>query len=317
MFARSGLVLACLGLLSAGGCGDDTSSPQDKPRPPARAIDAGTEAGSPPTAADAGDGVHERTVSVRFRAALGEREFDCGASYGLPAFGKVVAREFKFYVNELKLIDAGGAEVPVRLVDRPPGQSADLALIDFDGLGGSCTGTPERNTEIVGKVPAGEYRGIVFSNGVPEQLNHADPLTLRAPLQDATMYWDWFQGFKFFAAEIGADQTDAASGGEDAGTFAPAQSIVHVGSVGCAADADMQIRCVRANRNLIRLPDFDPDQDVIVADLAAVFADADPRTQTFCHGPRATCGQVYGNIGIELATGEAAPKQRVYRVESR
>jgi uncharacterized repeat protein (TIGR04052 family) len=142
----------------------------------------------------------------------------------------------------------------------------------------------------------------VFTNGVPESLNHADPQTLPAPLQVASMYWDWFQGFKFMAAEIGAAyDVDPADAEEDAG-IAPSQSILHVGSVGCSIDA-MQVSCAIPNRNRVRLPEFDPESSVIVADLLAVFSEADPRTQTFCHGGRASCTQVYRNVGIDLSTG--------------
>jgi hypothetical protein len=66
--------------------------------------------------------------------------------------------------------------------------------------------------------------------------------------------------------------------------------------------------CTVANRNRIRLPSFDPRTSVIVADLAAVFAEADPKT-------RASCAQVYRNVGLDLSTGKPLETQRVYRVE--
>lgn len=39
------------------------------------------------------------------------------------------------------------------------------------------------NRAITRTVPPGDYNGIVFVNGVPESLNHGDPLELPAPLQ--------------------------------------------------------------------------------------------------------------------------------------
>jgi uncharacterized repeat protein (TIGR04052 family) len=255
-----------------------------------------------------------QTVTIRFRAKLGDADLRCGEAVSVPRLGRVEPHELKFYLQDVSLIDASGAEVPLRLLERPPFQTADLALLDFDTEACSA-GSAELNTEIVGKVPAGDYRGIAFTNGVPEKLNHADPDSLPMPLRVASMYWDWFQGFKFLAAEVGAAYSGSLDeAGEDAGV-APSQSILHVGSVGCGVDAEMQVSCTVANRNRIRLPTFDLQASVIVADLAAVFADADARTQTFCHGGRASCAQVYRNVGLDLSTGKPLDTQRVYRVE--
>lgn len=275
--------------------------------------DAAASDGSAPgdAAAPIDDGPG-RTVTIRFRAALGDEDFDCNKNYRLPKYGWVEPREFKFYVNDLSLIDRQGHETPVRILHRPPGQSGEVALLAFDteSCGGGFAGP---FTTVIGKVPEGDYRGIVFSNGVPEQLNHADPLTLKDPLRVATMYWDWFQGFKFMAAEFGRAY-DVSDGDEDAGV-APSQSILHLGSVGCSGDASQNVTCEIPNRNHIRLPDFDPDANVIVADIAGVFVVDDPKTQSFCHGGRASCAQVYRNVGIDLATGKAIDTQRVFRVE--
>jgi hypothetical protein len=59
-----------------------------------------------------------------------------------------VPADFRFYIQDLKLIDADGKEAPVKLDSRAPWQSKDLALIDFEDAQGHCHGTAETNTSI-------------------------------------------------------------------------------------------------------------------------------------------------------------------------
>ncbi len=285
------------------------------------ALDAGANAGSalratPPKDEDPDD-LPGKTVTIRFRATVGSEPFVCDRAVTIPGLGTVDPHDFRFYVQDLALIDAAGKEVPVRMINRAPHQLQTVALIDFETGTGSCGGSTNVNSEIIGKVPEGQYRGVVFSNGVPVELNHEDPTTFPPPLTDVTMYWDWFSGFKFFVAEVRPSATapgeSAQPDDEDAGA-APPQSILHIGSSACSVAGSGDIQCSRSYRNRIRLAEFDPDGDVITADLAALFADV-PATDTFCHGGRAGCAKVYRNLGLDLATGNATDTQRVYRVD--
>src|SRR5262245_15156388 len=129
---RAVAVLA-LAVLSLAACGDDEAPPSKIKRRDAAVRDAAIDAAEPPIVADAAtDAGSGRSLTIRFRPKVGERDFDCAGSYRLPLLGAVVPNEFKFYVSEVKLIDRSGAEVPARLISRPPAQSAEVALIDFD-----------------------------------------------------------------------------------------------------------------------------------------------------------------------------------------
>ncbi|HKU44550.1 MAG TPA: MbnP family copper-binding protein [Polyangiales bacterium] len=313
-------VWVCLTVLCSAACGADDAAPskpardagerRDASEPRDTAADSGErDAGK---AADAGsEDPPGKTLTIRFEASVNGEPFDCNRRYVLPSIGRVEPREFKFYVQDLALIDRDGKEVPVRMLERAPHQLRTVALIDFENATGSCISTPSTNTEILGKVPEGDYRGVVFTNGVPIELNHQDPTTFPPPLQDFSMYWNWFQGFKFLVADLGAA---APLDGEDDAGMAPAQSVLHVGSAACGSDANSQIQCANSNRNRIRLSGFDPASNVIVADLGAVFAGA-ARTETFCHGGGAKCGRIYRNVGLDLETGKAIDGQKVFRVE--
>ncbi len=45
-------------------------------------------------------------------------------------------------------------------------------------------------------------KGLEFKIGVPETLNHIDPLTAVSPLNYTDMHWHWASGYKFFRAGL-------------------------------------------------------------------------------------------------------------------
>lgn len=270
---------------------------------------ADTQAGEQPAAAGRADATRE--VTIRFRAVVADRDFSCQAEYAALGSSKVTAKaaDFRFYVQDLALVDAQGKAVAVELDTRQPWQTPDVALVDFEDMQGSCHGTPETNLVITGKVPDGVYTGVVFSNGVPEALNHLEQSTQPAPLDVTDLYWAWLSGYRFFVAEL--RQTDVGELDDDAGVVLPGTGLLHIGSTACRKDKG----CVKPNRNRIALSDFDPDRDVIVADLAAVFADTDLQQNMQCHASDAFCEPMFERLGVSWDSGESLPDaQRVYRV---
>lgn len=138
-----------------------------------------------------------RAVRIRFRALIGERPFACSEQYEQIGATKVTAEpaDFRFYLQDVKLLSTDGREVPVLLDARSPWQTLDVALIDFEDMTNSCHGTPGVNDYVSGTVPAGEYNGIVFTNGVPEALNHLEQSGQPPPLDLTDMYWQWLTGY--------------------------------------------------------------------------------------------------------------------------
>jgi uncharacterized repeat protein (TIGR04052 family) len=173
---------------------------------------------------------------------------------------------------------------------------------------GSCHGTTETNDYITGTVPAGDYKGIVFTNGVPEKLNHLEQSTLPPPLDLTDMYWAWLTGFRYYVVEL--QQADVAASADDAGVTLPGLGLLHTGATACVKDG-----CKFQNRNAIRLTDFDPDRDVIVADAAAVFVETDVTQDMQCHSSGELCAPMYKRIGLEWGTGKQRNEQTVYHVE--
>jgi len=259
-------------------------------------------------------------VTIHFKATVGSAPFACGTTYQNQGSTGVAVqpRDFRFYVQNVSLINSQGQQVPLAMDVRSPWQTADVALLDFEDGSADCVdGNPEMNTVVTGTVPAGSYTGIVFTNGVPDSLNHADPLTLPAPLQAGAMSWGWLYGFKFVKAELGATATpqgDAAAG----------LGLLHLGSIGCdnAVDggstnynAPPTVVCTQPDRNQIRLTGFDPTVRTIVADIGAIFAATDLSRDEQCHSAGDACPSMFWAMGLDFATGARLTSQTVYHFE--
>ena len=275
----------------------------------------GGSAGSRPetdAAVDAGPGA-PRKVAIRFVPRVGVADFACGRQY--PNQGStmatVTATDFRFYVQDLRLIRADGTAVAVELDERSPWQGGGVALIDFENATGECAGTPETNDVIIGTVPDASYTGIAFTNGVPHALNHGNPPDLPAPLQAGGMQWSWLLGFRFVKAELKEVLEDGADARPKGGV-----GIAHPGATACRGNPGAgTVECDRPNRNDVRLTGFDPERDTIAVDLGAIFAKSDLIAGAQCHGGGDACGLIFAQLGIDYATGKALATQAVYFVE--
>src|SRR5262245_48335443 len=148
MAFRCGAVIVACALLACGGETDDPES--DGGRTDAATADGATAGDAAATAGDAAardattpDAAPPmREVAIRFGAAIGDEPFACGETYeDVGSTGATVTpRELRLYVQDLRLITADGAEVPVQLDDRSPWQSrsAGVALLDFASTDGDC-----------------------------------------------------------------------------------------------------------------------------------------------------------------------------------
>ena len=324
VISRPGLLVqaALVGCLTTG-CGDDTASSAHSGAANASdgAATAGASSSSEPSGDSAGrepgsDAGATRAVKIYFRAMVGERSFACSEQYEQVGSSKVAAvpADFRFYLQDVKLIAADGTKVPLKLEARSPWQTPDVALIDFEDMSNDCHGTPGMNDYVSGTVPAGQYSGVVFTNGVPEALNHLDQATQPPPLDLTDMYWQWLTGYRFFVLELKEANADAraeAAAAEDAGVVLPGIGLLHIGSTACRRN----MGCTKGNRNEIRLANFDPDTDVIAADAAAAFVETDITQEMQCHSAGKLCAPMFQRIGVNWETGQSEPDlQQIYRV---
>lgn len=278
---------ALLSLTACGGGGDDNSTPA-----------ATTQA-----------------VSIQFAPTVGTTALNttnCStvnvAGVATRAGATVNARltDLRFYVSNVKLRKADGSLVPVTLTEsdfQANSGSDSVALIDFeDNTCTNGTGTVATNSAVTGTVPVGTYTGMVFTLGVPESLNHADPAgaTTPKPISSAMpgMLWSWQSGRKFIRIELSPENAATAGSytggvqvinpdGTQATTTDATTSVVsdvanqntfvyHLGNTGCVANAAATATggfvCGTDNTKEVTLAAFDANTQNVTIDLQALFA---------------------------------------------
>lgn len=262
------------------------------------------------TAAFAGD----QKIAVRFQAMVGSQKFACGQTFhGIGATASQISpRDFRFYVHNVRLVDAAGHAVPLQLEQEGKWQLDDVALLDFEDATGGCgNGTPDTNDQVVGTAPAGVYTGLQFTMGVPFNKNHTDLTSMPSPLNLTALAWAWNVGRKFA-------RLDFSSQGLPRG-FA-----LHLGSTGCTPNLTsntVPTTCAQPNRPEIELTRFDAGKDVVIADLAALLADSNvdqntPNTASGCMSAQddPDCGPIFANLGLPFP-GVEKKTQTFFRAE--
>jgi uncharacterized repeat protein (TIGR04052 family) len=179
-------------------------------------------------------------VTLRFAATAGEVPLACDAriaGVGSRA-STIVPEDLRFYVSDVRLVGADGSETPLALDDDRAWQSQGVALLSW-----CADGHADLHDSVSGTVPPGDYRGVRFSLGIPDRLNHADATIAQAPLNVTGMFWSWRDGYKFLRLEM---RTYGAYGAPGA---RPAGWLVHLGSTACTADGG-GARAARARTGL-------------------------------------------------------------------
>lgn len=253
----------------------------------------------------------QQSVSIQFRATVGSEDLACGKSYANVGTTKstISPRDFRFYVHNVRLLDAAGKETPVELKQDDKWQLDNVALLDFENATGSCrNGTPDLNAAVVGSVPAGKYAGLRFTLGVPFEKNHTELTKMPPPLNLTAMAWVWNAGRKFARLDFSS-------------TGVPRGYAIHLGSTGCTPDdsqSTVPTKCAEPNRLEVNLPGFDPARDVVIADLGALLQDSNVdqggNMMSGCmSGPQTpACGPLFSNFGLPFP-GQPTRQQTFFR----
>ncbi len=255
------------------------------------------------------NGCPSMAVTLQFKGMVGDQPFVCGQHYtGIgTANSEIIPSDFRVYLHDIRLVNDSGDDVPLKLDQDEVWQLDDLVLLDFEDRTSVCVlGTAGTNTVVRGTVPPGDYRGVRFRIGVPFELNHKDMATGPCPLCLTGMFWSWQGGYKFMRVDTSADNLR-----------------IHLGSTGCVYGSPGVIdHCDRPNRGEVFLDGFDPQHDVIIADLAAVVADSDlsnnqgPSPGCMSDQDDPDCAPIFKNLGIDFETGlPDASTQTFFRVE--
>ena len=237
----------------------------------------------------------QQEVTLDFAAMVNNQEVACGVTYeGVGAADSTVEfQDMRFYVSDIRLVTAEGEEVPLELAPNQ-WQHQNVALLDFEDGTARCaeSGNEATNSAVSGTVPEGDYMGVVFTLGVPFDLNHADVATASSPLNISSMWWSWQGGYKHARIDLmshsGAgmamnEQSDNQSeGGDQEGEHGGAAQAglwpIHIGSTGCDSSASVippATPCANPNVAEVRLEDIDLENDTIIADVSALLEDVD------------------------------------------
>lgn len=126
------------------------------------------------------------TVRLEFTFVHGEDAFALGQTYQDGAGNNVRFSKLKFYVSDIHLSDDSGTEVA---------EFHDTYLL----VDASAT----TNLFTLGMIDPVHVHEAHLALGLESAVNHADPLTAEAPLNDPDMHWSWnpTQGYKFLNME--------------------------------------------------------------------------------------------------------------------
>jgi uncharacterized repeat protein (TIGR04052 family) len=320
-------LLPVLAFVTASACDDPESDRID-----AATTDAGNSPEAGPAVTLLADGPVRQAVTIQFVPRVGGLPFSCASTYpGLGSDGSdVKPGDFRFYVQDARLIDEQGREVPIAFDPDGRWQQASVALLDFEDKQDECAnGTEQTNDKVIGSVPAGRYRGLRFSLGVPFELNHRPLTGSKPPLDLTALFWSWNSGHLFVKAEASALVTSAVveadAGVADAGSDAPAGPrrntfVLHLGSTLCEGKATegALIECKHPNRAAVELPDFRPGLSRVIVDFAEIFKESALQASPGCHSFAGgeTCVAPFDRVGVDWVTGRPTPgTQKVFRLE--
>ena len=235
----------------------------------------------------------DHEVTVPFEVHYAGQPVACNA-----ALAEIQLTDLRFYISNVRM---GGR--PSRLKDDDFWQNADVALVDFeDGTGNCVNGTPGMHKAVSILVSGQSESGLQFDIGVPELLNHQNPVTAEPPLSFTDMHWHWISGYKFLRAGVR---------NEDDGFW------LHLGSTRCSGTIGDVEGCQSANRPRVSLPDFIAGRDKVVIDLALLFAEVDMTdsiASDCSSGPAETaCLQPFARLGIDFESGEQVSGPSIFR----
>lgn len=240
-----------------------------------------------------GEETHSRDVTLNFAAMVGTQPLDCTSTYTDAIAGHTFAlNDLRLFISEVSVVDASGNLFPFTLDEGTEWQNDGVALLDFEDGTGSCSNaTPATNTSITGSVPHGEFTGIVFTIGVPEALNHVNPVEQSGPLANTALHWSWMMGYKYFQLEGSLDETGLV--------------LLHLGSTACMGTPPSDFMCSVPNRPRVELTGTDPTSTEIVLDLAALLAESTPvDNEVFCMAEQSdACAGLLAPLGLDMAAG--------------
>lgn len=189
-----------------------------------------------------------------------------------------------FYISDVQVYEHRGQAHPVQFQN---GQNNNhIALLALNNK--------TRQQHLKARVnTTRDLQGLGFTLGVPQALNHHNPLTAVAPLNDSAMFWSWQQGYKFLRIDAEAPQKWA----------------FHLGSTGCRSPSSFrppETPCDQSNRVQVNLPEYVPGSDAIIVDLTALTAEIAHHQNVNCtmnFNQQKICTALLNTLALDANTG--------------
>ncbi|MDC4203842.1 MAG: metallo-mystery pair system four-Cys motif protein [Candidatus Manganitrophus sp.] len=272
---------------------------------------------------------------LRFAATANGAEVGCAdkiSGVGPSGRHQIGLSDLRFYVSNLRLLDAKGNPIPFTLDENEfqyKGDSGSVALIDLTGnTEGTCAGaaiafpegTARTHKAITGKTLVKEVTSVTFDLGVSQPLMKAtiaNNTAEGAPSPLNEMYWSWASGYRHFVMNFAVEDDGNGNGGD---------GYLHIGSLDCGpADGkalEDRDACGFVNTPTVALTGINLATDTVSIDLIRAVANLDfispiYDTTTFevigegpgveCHSSpgQPDCALIFSNFGLDISTGQA------------
>ncbi len=170
---------------------------------------------------------------------------------------------------------------------------ADVMVGDWDDAYLLVDANNASNTFALGSITAAHIHQFHFALGLDSATNHADPTVAEAPLNDASMHWNWnpAAGYKFLVVEGRVD--DDGDGVVDAGD---PEIVYH-----CATDALLTEAHAHEDHALANAENYVAPVHV---DLSLLFAGIDAVTTTSGMGAEAVNLRLMQNLAGSIDGAE-------------
>ncbi len=151
--------------------------------------------------------------------------------------------QLQFYIHDIYLKNTAGDWVATQPTTNttPPANEAsqnkkNKTNTQISLSGGYCNQKQNWKLTVLSPLAENEINGLKFTLGVPASLNHLNPLTQPAPLNQPDMFWSWQLGHKFLRLEMKSESN---------------KWLYHLGSTGCSSPSP-----VRAPKDLCKNPNL-------------------------------------------------------------
>lgn len=203
-----------------------------------------------------------------------------------------VATRTAFFIYDITLLDANKQRHPFLLDSSDyPDQVALIVLA-----------STQKHFTLTGVAAGKDFQALEFTVGVPENLNHNNPLRAQAPLNDSSMFWSWQQGYKFL--RIDGVYANEGSARESEGNW-----VFHLGSTGC--DSPSALRppekpCRNSHRMRVLLQGFNPTSHSIEVNLQSLVQQLADAGDVNCSGSyqlQDVCVRMLRSLGLNPESG--------------